>query len=319
MTAPKRGLRIPRWVNPAMLVVGLALLVFVVSRYPFGDVFDSCRDMWPGVALTPLIALAWFACGSTTTYILLERRVPWLHVLWIRLVGDSYNSLLPLGGFGGEPFKIRQLTLLVEPAIVMTALIRDRIVDNAMGFSVSAAGVAIGLSGYTVDPRIRVALIGYAIVAGILGVLGAALVLTRLPGKVGGWLAKFLGDVKPEQISTVSPARLAQLAVFTFGARSLGLVEIGTLLWILGLPHDLVTVAFVDSFLNAAGYIGFFIPQGLGVFEASSAWLFTHVLNAPGQLGIAFAFARRGRMLVVGLFGVSLHLVVLVRHAMFKR
>jgi hypothetical protein len=308
------GLRIPRGTDKVLLVVGLVLFGYVVSRYPLGDIESAVAGMWPGVALTPLIALSWFSCSTSALYLLLDRRVPWLRLLWIRLVGDSYNSLLPLAGFGGEPFKIRQLTRSVESAVVMATLIRDRIVDNAMGFVFGATELAIGLSGYSVDARLHAALIGYIAVCGVLGVLGIALVRTRLPGRLGGWLARLLGDAAPDQITPLPLARLVQVLACCLAARVLGVFEKVTLLWVLGLPHDLVTAAFVDGLLNAVGYVSFMIPQGLGVFEGTSVFVLG-TIGAPGPLAIAFALAGRGRLLVVGLFGVSLHLAAIVRDA----
>jgi hypothetical protein len=316
--APKSGgLRIPRWTDKALLVVGLALFGYVVSRYPVGDIESAVAQMWPGVALTPLIALSWFAAGSSALYLLLDRRVRWLRVLWIRLVGDSYNSLLPFAGFGGEPFKVRQLSRSLESANVMATLIRDRVVDNAMGFVFGATELAVGLTGYAVDVRLHVALIGYIIVCGVLGAAGLALVRTRLPGAVGGWLAKLLGDTAPDKIMPLPLARLAQAVACCFGARLLGVLEKLTLLWVLGLPHDIVTAAFVDGMLNAVGYVSFMVPQGLGVFEGTSVFVLG-IVGAPGPAAIAFALAGRGRMLVVGLFGVSLHLVAIARDAFVR-
>lgn len=299
--------RVPRWSSPALFIGGLALLVYVVSAYPFEETVRSCARMWPLVALTPAIALAWSTCSASALHILLERRVPWPHLLWIRLVGDSYNALLPLGGFGGEPFKVRQLCANVDPAIVMSALIRDRVVDNAMGFLTSAATIAIGLGRYARSGSLRVALVGYVVIASAIGLVGGALVLTRVPGRAGKWLARLLGHAAPEQIDRLPVGRLLHVAWWYLAARILGMVEIGFLLWILGLGPDLVSVAFVDGFLNAAGYVGFAIPGGYGVLEGASVYVLG-ALGAPGALAVAFAFARRGRMMAVGLFGVALHL-----------
>jgi Lysylphosphatidylglycerol synthase TM region len=311
------GLRVPRWIDKALLAIGLVLFGYVISRYPFGDIRSAVAGMWPGVALTPLIALSWFVSGSSALYLLLDRRVPWLRVLWIRLVGDSYNSLLPLAGFGGEPFKIRQLSYSVDPAFVMATLIRDRIVDNSMGFFFGATELAVGLTGYSVDAKLHAALLGYIGICWLLGVFGIALVRTRLPGRIGGWLARLLGDVAPEQIDPLPVGRLVQVLACCLTSRMLGVLEKVTLLWVLGLPHDLVTAAFIDGMLNAVGYISFMIPQGLGVFEGTSVFVLG-IVGAPGPLAIAFSLAGRSRMLVVGLFGVSLHLAAIVRNAIVR-
>src|SRR5262249_5707043 len=120
--APPR-LRVPRWLDSTLLAVGLGLLVYIVSHYPLGDIARSCATLWPLVALTPLIALGWFATNTNVLHVLLNRRVPWLDLLFIRLVGDSYNALLPLAGFGGEPFKVRQLGHYVDSPTAASALI----------------------------------------------------------------------------------------------------------------------------------------------------------------------------------------------------
>jgi hypothetical protein len=314
----KRGWRLPRWIDKALLAVGLALLVYVVSRFPFADILAAVERMWPGVLLTPLIALSWFSTSTTAMYLLLEGRVPWLRILWIRLVGDSYNALLPLAGFGGEPFKIRQLSYTVEPATVMTTLIRDRIVDNAIGFLYGATELTLGLMMYTVPASLKVGLVGYILFCAFIGTTGMALMLTHLPGRLGGWIAKLLADVSTDQIRPLPVGRLLKITACYIGSRTLGLLEKVVLLWVLGLRHDLVTAAFVDSFLSAAGYVGFMIPQGLGVFEGATVYI-VGVIGGPGPAAVAFAFGRRGRMLVVGLFGVSLHLAALAKNALAPR
>lgn len=311
------GLRVPRWVDKVLLVAGLSLFAFVVSRYPLRNIESAVAGLWPGVMLAPLIALSWFACGSSALYLLLDRRVRWRRVLWIRLVGDSYNSLLPFAGFGGEPFKVRQLSCSIEPGHVMATLIRDRVVDNAMGFLFGAAELAVGLTGYSVDAKLHVALIGYIAVCGLLGALGLALVRTRLPGKLGGGLAKLLGGAAPDRIMPLPLVRLLQAVACCFGARLLGVLEKLTLLWLLGLPHDIVTAAFVDGMLNAVGYVSFMVPQGLGVFEGTSVFVLG-IVGASGPAAIAFALAGRGRMLVVAIFGISLHLVVISWNAFVR-
>ena len=54
------------------------------------------------------------------------------------------------------------------------------------------------------------------------------------------------------------------------------------------------------------------------MFEGTSVFVLG-IIGAPGPLAIAFALAGRGRMLVVGLFGVSLHLAALARNAIARR
>ena len=55
-------------------------------------------------------------------------------------------------------------------------------------------------------------------------------------------------------------------------------------------------VFFTAGALSAAGFIGGAIPQGLGVAEAATVGMF-QLLHFPGPAAVAFALARRGRIL----------------------
>jgi hypothetical protein len=319
MAKPKKKLVIPRWVDPLMFAVGIGLLVAVIAQYDFAEIVDKVSGMWPLVALTPVIAILWSFTATTALWLLLERRVAWRRAWWIRIVGDSYNALLPLAGYGGEPFKIRQLTRDVDAGTVMTTLIRDRVVDNAIGFLFGATEIGLGLAAYAIDARLEVGLYGYMAFCAVVGTLGMVLTRTRLPGRLGNWLASIVGGTVPERISPLPLARLAQVTLCYIGSRTLGMLEKLVLLWSLGLPHDLVTAFFVDGFCSAAGYVGFMIPQGLGVFEGATAYLIEVIIGGTGAAGVAFALARRGRMLVVGLFGILCHVGAVAWRALQRR
>jgi 2-polyprenyl-3-methyl-5-hydroxy-6-metoxy-1,4-benzoquinol methylase len=291
------------------LLVGVALLIYVLTRFPFDDVVRACIEVGPLVVVTPFIALGWFACNTSALYVLLDRRVPWRDLLWNRLVGDGYNSLLPLGGIGGEPWKLRHLTEFVEVDHALSAMIRDRVLENAVGLIVTGVAIAGTMAAYPLPIPLETGLLMYASISSGVGVLGLAFVVTRLPGRAARLAGKWLGA------DTATPPKSLPLRDFLIATawclagRIVGLCEIGALLWILDLGVDPVAILFLDSVLNAVGFISFTIPQGLGVFEGSSVYLFG-ILGFAGPTAIAFALARRGRMLLIGLVGVSLHLVM---------
>ena len=311
-------MRIPKWLDKVLLAAGLCLLAYVVSQYRLDDIASAASTMWPAVLVTPVFALCWFCTGTTALYVLLERKVDWWRLLWIRLVGDNYNAMLPLAGLGGEPFKLRQLSQTLSMPVVMSTFVRDRVLDNVVGFTWSAAGCLAGVASFTLDDRIRVALIGYAVACACVGIFGTALVLTRVPGRLGRSLAKWLGDAAPEDIEPLPLARVVVVLFWYTCSRALGLLEKVWLLWILDAPHDLASAMFVDGFLAAAGYISFLIPQGMGVFEGVTVYVLG-ITGAPGAAALAFAFARRGRMLVVGMFGICLHLLAIGRRRIALR
>jgi SAM-dependent methyltransferase len=288
------------------LVIGLALLSWMLSRQPLSDIYDAVVRMGPIAFVTPLIALAWFPTHATALWVLLDARPPWSEVLYNRLVGDGYNALLPMAGLGGEPFKARHLSRFIPIDRAVTALVRDRVIDNAIGFLFSAACVAVTLPRFALPTVLRDALWAYAAIAGALGALSFWLVISRLPGRLGKLLGRCLSG-SAEEPPTLPLGRALLAAAWSMASRVLGVCEIAVLLHAIDAPVDLATAVFVDSALNAAGFIGFAFPQGIGVFEGSSVYLLG-CLGVSAPAALAFALVRRGRMLVVSLLGVALHL-----------
>jgi hypothetical protein len=299
--------RVPRWVDKAFLLVGLALLTFVITRLPLSDVLHACVRVGPIIALLPIVALGWFFTNACGLYTLLDGRVSRGVLLWNRLVGDGYNALLPLGGFGGEPFKLRHLSELIPPAQALTGMLRDRLTENAVGFSFSATWILLGVCRLSLGGALRVALLTYAAVATAIAFFYVLVLTTRLPGRLGAAAMRRFG-VESTAVERLPLSRLAIAALWYLVGRGLGMIEVLLLFAALGLPLNPYLIGFAYSFLQAAGFIGFFIPQGLGVFEGASAWLFA-LLGFPGALGVAFVFARRGRLLLVALLGVVAHVL----------
>ena len=303
--APKRWWL--RHLDLGFLVIGLSLLGWMLSRQPLSEIYDAAVRMGPIVFLTPLIALAWFPTHTCALWVMLECSVPWRELFYVRLVGDGYNALLPMAGMGGEPFKARYLSRYVPMDRVVTALVRDRVIDNAIGFLFSAFWLAFTLPRMALPVVLRDALWAYAGIAAVLGGLSCWLVISRLPGRLGRVLGRWLSGSSQEP-PRLPLRRAIHAALWSMASRVLGLCEIGVVLYAIGLPVDITTIAFVDSALNAAGFVGFAFPQGVGVFEGSSVYLLG-CLGVSAPAALAFALARRGRMLLVSLLGVVVHLI----------
>ncbi len=307
---PRTPRRAPRWLDVAALAVGLALLVYVLSRFPLADVAQACLRAGPLVLLAPVIALVWIVFKTLGMRILVDQRVSFGDLLRNRLVGDGYNSLLPLAGLGGEPWKVRDLSTHVPMQLAVAALIRDRAIENAVGFLLTAVviGLGLGLERFHLPAFLRSALIVYVIVALVGGVLSSAVVVTHLPGRAGALLARWLGGSDEPAPGPLPLSRFVRVVLWNLVGRLVGTCEVGLVLYALGLGFDPAAMVFVDSVLNAAGFIGFLIPQGIGVNEGTAVYLLG-VLGYAGPLAVVFALVRRGRMLLVSLLGVALHLV----------
>ncbi len=300
----KPGLR--RWLERALLVAGVALAAYMISRFPLSQIADACLQVGWAMLIPPLLCLGWFAAQARALQHLLRGSVPLAVLYWNRLVGEGYNMLLPAAGMGGEPVKLAQISRYVPTEAGVVALINDRLIENALGLVYSAAVIAAAAFVLPdVSSALRTSMLTYGAGAGAVGVVMATLIFTDVTGRVGGRIARWL------DADTLGDARLplpdvARAFLWSAIGRALGFLEVAVLFWVLDLPVTLWNVIFTTAALAAAGFVGGVIPQNAGVQEATTVGVF-ELLHFPGPAAIAFALARRGRMLVTSVLGVSLH------------
>ena len=99
-----------RYATILLLIGGTALLAFTLAHADLGQAWSRLHDVgWSGVAvLTGLL----FAASLAQAGILVQT-VPtarptarWAGALWKTwMVGEAFNTVTPLGSFGGEPVK----------------------------------------------------------------------------------------------------------------------------------------------------------------------------------------------------------------------
>ena len=296
--------RIPEWVDSLFAVGGVAMLVYVVSRYPLPAIVAACRRLGPLVSLAFVLPLGWQAIGAVAVWVLLAGRVELKKILWARLAADAYNSLF--FSVGGEPFRVRFLSRFVPADEVVAALLRDRMFDMISGYIVSATFLFVGLRRLAGVPALETALYGYAAVTLALGIAGTLLVTTRLPSRVGALILRAVGGSATAPLTRLPARTLMRVVPLYATARALGVLEKGVLIWLLTGRFDVVLAGLFDGVLNAAGAMSFFVPGALGVFEGTSVYLFT-LLGLGGPQGVVFGLVRRARMLLIIVAGVALH------------
>jgi SAM-dependent methyltransferase len=305
--APPRRSRIPKLpkkLDSLFALGGVALLVWVVSRYPLREIGAATRALGPLVVLAFIIPLGWHASGAAAVWLLFERRIPWRKLVWARLAADAYNSLL--FSVGGEPFRVRFLSRFVPTDEVVAVLLRDRMLDMASGYFVSGGFLLVGLRHFPLPAAMRASLGVYALVTMALGVCGVLLVATRLPGRAGALVKRAVGGGSATSVAPLSVGAVLRVTPFYLVSRALGVLELAVLLRLLGGAFNFGAAGFFDGVLNAAGTISFFVPGALGVFEGTSVFLFK-MASLGGPQGLAFSLVRRARMILFSIVGVVLH------------
>ncbi len=307
------------WLNLALVAGGIGTLVIVVTRFPLADISNALAAMgWPAL-FVPAVAAIWFAANTTGAYALFGGRVRWRTLFLNRVMGDGYNALIPLAGVAGEPIRIHHLAQSVDDDDAIAVVLVDRIINVAAGMLFSALTIGAALWLYAADfgwpvATVEVAAV-YCLVSAAVSVGLLYISLTRAPRRFSRWaLARLFprrGRLENEsQHGTPLPFHGRQILVALFwhlAGRAAIVIEIGLLLHLLNLDVGLASILVITAVLSAAGILGFLIPQGLGVIEVASVFAFGMIGFSP-VAAVAFGLARRGRMLVVSLLGIGLHL-----------
>src|SRR5207253_644995 len=140
--------------------------------------------------------------------------------------------------------------------------VRDRMMDNAIGLMFSAGCIAVTLPCFAIPAAAHHALSMYSIVALLAGVVMLAVTITRLPGRAGALVGRWLAGEAHEP-APLAAATVRRMIGWCFATRVLQTCETALLLHCIGIPFSLATILLVDGALNAAGFLGFMFPQGL--------------------------------------------------------
>ena len=98
-----------RYLKLLYLLVGLALLAFVLSEINIGELVARVGQVGWGFVVILAIHLVAFLIDSLSCQLALlvvPVSMPWLYRVWkVRMVGEVFNAVIPAAGMGGEPIK----------------------------------------------------------------------------------------------------------------------------------------------------------------------------------------------------------------------
>jgi glycosyltransferase 2 family protein len=302
-----------RYATILLLIAGTALLAFTLARADLGQAWSRLHDVgWSGVAV---LAALLFAASLTQAGILIQT-VPtaratahWAHALWkLWMVGEAFNTVTPLGSFGGEPVKaallkkhygigLREATaaLVLAQTINIIALVvflvagfvlmlRSPVIPSA--YRVTAGSALAGFAGC-------VLLLFLTQRHGMLSRVGRRLASTRFGGRAAT-LVELVHDVEHRLIAFYTGQRRR----FTVAA------GLGFAYWLLGMLRTYATMAWLgrpitwtDSWMIEAGLllvrsVLFLVPGNVGTQEAALV-MSCGAITGSSTLGLAMAIIRR--------------------------
>lgn len=304
--------------------IGLAILAVVASQIDIGQVFRQTVQVGWGMAIIIGLhclsfisdAIAW---QITLPSVPLTRR--WLYRLWkVRMVGESFNTVLPAAGLGGEPVKavlIKRLYGIDYREVIASLILSQTIIVISLVFFLIigfvfmqrspelprsldiAAGV--GLAGITLAIILIFALQNLRLVS----FLGARLKSWRLGQKIEAAL-HHIREVEERLISFYvhHRARFVAALILSFIPWLIGVPEIYYAAEFLGHPISLMNAWIIEAAVQLVRTGLSVVPAGLGAQEGVFLVIVSILTGSP-TLGASMALVRRARELIWVIWGLA--------------
>lgn len=322
-----------RWPSAWLLTAGLLLLLGLLLWQGVTPVFAALAAAGWGLLLVAVFHLLPLALDAIAIRVLFPHGAPGgssRAAILARWVGESANSLMPLGQVAGPVVMARELarrgtrmpdaaaavtvsTTLQALAQIAFALIGVALLLTREGFTgrragghhphggmiasvLAASGVlaAILASFYWVQRR------------GLFG--GAARAAARLTGRRQ---ARWLSRAEAIDVAVGKTYRRGERAAASFALSLAGWLvgagEVYLALWLIGSPVGWPDALLLESLGQAIRGAAFAVPGALGVQEGGYL-LLAPVAGLTPQAALALSFAKRAREVLLGVPGlVFLH------------
>ena len=296
--------------NPLVFVfylVGMGILGFLISKMPLGEVMHALQSVGLNVFWVFAVAPLWIMANTMALSSLTHHRVGFFNLLYNQLVGEAMNTVVPLAGIGGEPFKIKHLSRWLPLGDASQAIIMDRLIHAVSGLFYSSALLFLTVYLVPFSANLRLPMI---IAGGLFAVLGFVLMgfsLSKIPSKLTQFILKRFSFFEVLREQKLPKSTFAACLGYKLLGRVINLTEIYLILRFLDIAVTPGRMAIIAAFIAASSLLINVIPQGLGVAEAGVTGAFSLIGLAP-HLGLTFGLIRRGRIIFWALVGIALFL-----------
>ena len=301
----KKGLQLSA--SLIFYIFGAIALCALVYNLGFETIRATLSEVGYAVFWVFASAILWVIANCYSVSFLVNHKVPFKTLLYVDLTGNAYNSIIPLAGVGGEPYKIKILSEHIGLDKASRAMIQNRLLNSTTAFFYTSFLVVVSLLYIDLETNVYNLLLIAGCLSAVIGIVISWLTLSSAPDKVSKFILKksnLLKDYKEEPLSTKA---FLWASFWQIIGRALNMVEIYLIFIVLGFSPQFSEVVFVSCFLSISGLVFFMIPQNLGASEASMSSAFL-LLGYTAALGLSYGLIRRSRVIFWALVGVGVHL-----------
>ncbi|MFB6307387.1 MAG: lysylphosphatidylglycerol synthase transmembrane domain-containing protein [Flavobacteriales bacterium] len=296
-----------KYLNILLYIVGLSILGYFVSQMGFEAIGKSLSKIGWGFIWVFLTFIPRVFFNTLCVYNIIDKRVGFFYVMYNQITGNSYKTIIPLFGLGGEPYKIHHFTNWLPIEFASRSIVQDRMIHKLTGLLMSALTGGIMLMLVPIDekffyPLLLVILILFSLSIGLI-----FLTTSNAPSWFTGFVLKKLKIIENKEKAKLPPKKFFVSFTFKMLARSVFFLEAAIIFYLIGIKPGFTELVTVTAGLRLSGNIFFMIPQGLGVNEAAISWGFT-LMGYSATAGLTLALVSRAKKVCMAILGLIVHL-----------
>jgi putative membrane protein len=323
--------RIRRLVSLLLLAAGLAffgVLIYTLDAGAIGRELARAGPYFPLIIIPYLVANSLDTVGWRYSF----NKKPSIrlrHLLWLRIIGESMNTITPAAYMGGEPVKV---LLLERHGVGMMDGASSVVVAKTVMTIAEAIFILIGImiaiyqigTGSMLMKGVIWAMVAFIPICVMLllvqrmGMFGVIMRFARRLGFKGELLEKVERrllslDESLSRYYRKNPRGLTLAILYHLIGWIAGVVEAYILLWLLGVPVNWGMAFTVEALAAMIKGAIFFIPGGIGTSEAGNVLIFA-AYGLSGTTALSFSILRRFREI----FYIGLGLLLFSRYEIGK-
>lgn len=308
------------------MILGLILLGWIIQKVGWETVASNILrlrwKLWVLLIIYPFIyacnAWGWAYAFPTP----LPARVRFQDIYWIRVIGETFNNLIPwAASLGGEPIKAQLLKdrhdVPLSESYASLLIVHTTLWISLNTFVISA--LLVTAKSRPLTPMLWNSVFIFLVVLGVAAIFLAFILFRGIFSKTHkfskkiSWLknledksVKYLKlDTEIKDFFVKNPKRLFLSSFFNFLSWFMGTFEVYLFGKILGMPISFTDAWLFESLIQVLRIITFFIPASIGAQEGGIVFIFSQ-FGYANPLSLTFAILRRLREIIWTALGLAL-------------
>jgi uncharacterized protein (TIRG00374 family) len=294
------------------ILIGLSLLGYLFHQVGLSWIRQSMGWLGWGYPIVLGSALLWDlvnTVGFQKAFPAKSLKISFLKLFEIRLVGETFNSLLPSGYIGGEPLKVKFLAADMPLHEASSSVLIAKVSQSLSLVLYLILGLTVTRPGISSPLRQKAAFVSMSLLAS--GILIFAILIARGSFSQSAnllhrwtkhpWFKRqeerwVVLDQSLRDFFRHEKKQFVQSLLWHSAGWFVSAMEVPLILYLLGHPISWQEGWFMAAMAQLGSSIALAVPAGIGFYEAGH-YLAATLLGLPPSLGLSVGLIRRVREL----------------------